>query len=101
MQITLDQDEIFEALTAYVQDQVTIKPNQTIEIDLKNGRGENGATATINISAASKPKPEKDSSEVEYPSEDASPFEDSGEDDVEDNEASDVETAEERPALFG
>lgn len=49
MQITLDQNEIHEALTDYVRQRISIKDNQSIEIDLKNGRGENGTSAVINI----------------------------------------------------
>lgn len=51
MQITLNQDEIHDALKDYVRQRISIKDNQNIEIDLKNGRGENGTTATINITS--------------------------------------------------
>lgn len=52
MQITLDQDEIHDALTDYVRQRISIKADQNIEIDLKNGRGENGTTAIINITSS-------------------------------------------------
>lgn len=52
MQITLDQDEIHDALTDYVRQRISIKEDQNIEIDLKNGRGENGTTAIINITSS-------------------------------------------------
>jgi len=49
MQITLNQDEIIEAVVAYVHGQISVAPNQKIEVDLKAGRGENGFTATLDI----------------------------------------------------
>lgn len=49
MQITLNQDEIVEAIEAYVRRQITISPSQDIAIDLRAGRGENGFTATLDI----------------------------------------------------
>lgn len=52
MQITLDQEEIHDALTDYVRQRISIKEDQNIEIDLKNGRGENGTTAIINITSS-------------------------------------------------
>ena len=52
MQITLDQEEIHDALTDYVRQRISIKDNQNIEIDLKNGRGENKTTAIINITSS-------------------------------------------------
>ena len=51
MQITLNQDEIHDALKDYVRHRISIKDNQNIEIDLKNGRGENKTTATIDITS--------------------------------------------------
>ena len=65
MQITLNQDEILEALEAYVRNQINLAPNMEIEIDLKAGRGENGYSATLDIRPAnlnvrnkkSEPKP--------------------------------------------
>jgi hypothetical protein len=51
MQITLNQDEIHDALKDYVRHRISIKANQNIEIDLKNGRGENKTTATIDITS--------------------------------------------------
>lgn len=49
MQITLNQDEIIDAVVAYVHGQISVAPNQKIEVDLKAGRGENGFTATLDI----------------------------------------------------
>lgn len=40
---------IFDALETYVRDRISIKKSQTVEIDLKAGRGENGYSATIDI----------------------------------------------------
>ena len=54
MQITLNQDEILEALEAYVRNQIVIAPDHSIEIDLKAGRGENGFTATLDIRSSDK-----------------------------------------------
>ena len=34
-----------------MRQRISIKDNQNIEIDLKNGRGENGTTAIINITS--------------------------------------------------
>lgn len=53
MQITLNQDEIIDAVVAYVHGQISVAPNQKIEVDLKAGRGENGFTATLDIRPAS------------------------------------------------
>lgn len=52
MQITLNEDEIKEAIEAAVRKQITIAANQNIEVKLTAGRGENGHTATLEISAA-------------------------------------------------
>ena len=49
MQITLNHDEILEALDAYVRTQIAIAPGQQVAIDLKAGRGENGFSATLDI----------------------------------------------------
>lgn len=49
MQITLNQEEIIDAVKAYVRSQINIAPNQDIVIDLRAGRGENGFTATLDI----------------------------------------------------
>ena len=53
MQITLNQDEIIAALTAYVGKIINIAPGNEISIDLKAGRGENGYSATVDIVPAS------------------------------------------------
>lgn len=51
MKITLDETEIKQAVRDYVNGQVDVKPGQTIEIDFTAGRGSNGLTATVDISA--------------------------------------------------
>lgn len=57
MQITLNQEEILEALETYVRGQIAIADNQKIDIDLKAGRGDNGYSATLDIrNAAPAPK---------------------------------------------
>lgn len=92
MQITLDQDEIHDALKDYVRQRISIKENQHIEIDLKNGRGENGTTAIINITSANSTRLVSSVS-----------IEDDDDDiEVSFNEHDDVEDSDElRPALFG
>jgi hypothetical protein len=54
MQVILSQDEIISALEQYVRNQISIKEGQTIVIDLKAGRGENGFTANLDIQQATK-----------------------------------------------
>jgi hypothetical protein len=49
MQITLDQDEILEAIEASVRSQISVSEDQEINITLKAGRGDNGYTATLEI----------------------------------------------------
>ena len=49
IQITLNQDEIFAALDAYVREQISVKDGMEVAIDMKAGRGENGYSATIDI----------------------------------------------------
>jgi hypothetical protein len=49
LQITLNQDEIEEAIEAFVRTQITISPSQEISIDLRAGRGDNGFSATLEI----------------------------------------------------
>lgn len=51
MQITLNQAEIMSALDAFVRKQITISDDQKIDIDMKAGRGENGYSAELSISA--------------------------------------------------
>lgn len=55
MQITLNQDEIMNALENYVRSQINLAENQKIDIDLKAGRGENGFSATLDIVPADMP----------------------------------------------
>lgn len=49
MKITLDQTEIETAVRAYVNEQVSIKEGQRIDIDFTAGRGANGLSAAIDI----------------------------------------------------
>lgn len=49
MQITLNQDEIMEALKNYAFTIINVAPGNDINIDLKAGRGENGYSATLDI----------------------------------------------------
>lgn len=49
MQITLNQDEIMEALKDYAFRVINVAPGNDITIDLKAGRGENGYSATLEI----------------------------------------------------
>lgn len=49
MQITLNQDEILEAVKSYVRGQINIAANQDILIELRATRGETGFTATLDI----------------------------------------------------
>ena len=59
MQITLNQDEIEDAIRAYVHQQLVIQDNQEVTIDLKAGRGDNGFTATLDIRASTAPAKKK------------------------------------------
>jgi outer membrane biosynthesis protein TonB len=49
MQITLNQVEIEEAITNYVNDLVSVNEGMTITITIKATRGEEGTTALIDI----------------------------------------------------
>lgn len=49
MKITLDQTEIETAVRNYVNEQVSVKEGQRIDIDFTAGRGANGLTATVDI----------------------------------------------------
>lgn len=51
MRIIITQAEIEEAIKTHVLKQITIANNQNVSVDFKNTRGEDGATAEINISA--------------------------------------------------
>lgn len=90
MQITLDQNEIHEALTDYVRQRIYIKDSQSIEIDLKSGRGENGTSAVINIVSIN--------TKLVASVQDAQIVEDEDDDDLEKFNPLDDEP---RPALFG
>jgi len=59
MQITLNQAEIMSALDAFVRKQITISDDQKIDIDMKAGRGENGYSAELSISAQDITSPSK------------------------------------------
>lgn len=50
MRIIIVQYEIEEAIRNYILNQIDIKEGQTINIEFKNTRGDDGATAEINIS---------------------------------------------------
>lgn len=52
MRIIITQAEIEEAIKAHVLKQITIASNQTVQVNFKNTRGEDGATAEIDIAAA-------------------------------------------------
>lgn len=49
MQIVLQHDEILEALKEYANRIINVAPDNDITIDLKAGRGENGYSATLEI----------------------------------------------------
>lgn len=49
MQITLEEEEINQAIEQYVRGQISIKENQTLSFDFKAARGEHGMTATVSI----------------------------------------------------
>ena len=49
MQIIITQSEIESAIKSYIMEQIHVKPNMTITIDLKATRGAEGATAIIDI----------------------------------------------------
>lgn len=61
MQITLSEDEIQQAVVAFVRGQITIAENQQIDVNFTAGRAPNGLTATLQIStvgaAIPAPKP--------------------------------------------
>ena len=49
MKIELDENEIKSALESYVLGKINVGAGNTIEVDFKAGRGDNGPTATLNI----------------------------------------------------
>ena len=49
MQIILEQNEIEQALVAYATSIIQLKDDQDVSIDMKAGRGDNGYSATLNI----------------------------------------------------
>ena len=60
MRIILVQSEIEQAIKQFVLGQIQLKDGQDVTIDFKNTRGEDGATAEINVTAqgaATKPAP--------------------------------------------
>jgi hypothetical protein len=77
MQITLNQEEIHNAIENYVRGQITVADNQEITIELRAGRGENGYTAQLDIrqktvatakkttTRTAKDEPAKDAPEVQ------------------------------------
>lgn len=52
MQISLNQDEITEAVTKQVLGMISLKSNQKVTVDFTAGRGSNGLTANIEIASA-------------------------------------------------
>ncbi len=52
MRIILVQSEIEAAITNYVHQQIALKEGQSVTIEFKNTRGEDGATAEVNIGLA-------------------------------------------------
>lgn len=54
MNITLNQEEIEQAIEGFVRNQISINPNQNISIELRAGRGENGYSATLDIRTSTK-----------------------------------------------
>jgi len=54
MQITLNHNEIIDAIDSFVRKQINIRSDQEIDIDLKAGRGDNGFSATLDIRDAKK-----------------------------------------------
>lgn len=54
MQITITEDEIKEAIRNHMLNQIHVKEDMTIEIDLKATRGDAGYTALIDISPSRK-----------------------------------------------
>ena len=53
MKIILEQHEIFAAMTAYIRTNMPnlVGPDQHIEFDIKNGRGDSGLEASVTIGA--------------------------------------------------
>lgn len=49
MQISLNQTEIEQAIKEFVRKQVTISDTQKLDIELRAGRGDNGYTATLEV----------------------------------------------------
>ena len=94
---------IFDALETYVRDRISIKKSQSVEIDLKAGRGENGYSATIDIVSGTNKTvsvntktPTASKSILDEIEEDFS-----SEDPEEDEEAEDEEEAAPKPIIFG
>ena len=56
MQITLSEDEIQQAVVAFVRGQITIAENQQIDVNFTAGRAPNGLTATLQISTVVTPQ---------------------------------------------
>ena len=49
MQITLNQDEIIQAIIAHVKSCINVAEGTEITVDLRAGRGDNGFSATLDI----------------------------------------------------
>ena len=55
MQITLNHEEIEDAIETHVRGAISIAPNQEVTIDLKAGRGDNGFSAILDIRPSTRP----------------------------------------------
>ena len=51
MQITIDEQDIRAAVEAHVRSIIAIQPNQAIEMEFTNSRGDKGITATLTLNA--------------------------------------------------
>lgn len=49
MQITLNHEELLQAIESHARKLINIAPGNTLQIELKAGRGENGYSATLDI----------------------------------------------------
>lgn len=83
MQITLNETEIMAALETYVRSRISINDDQSLEIDMKAGRGENGPTATIDIVPANaEPAPVAEEKPQRQPKAKKAPVEEKADDET-------------------
>ena len=59
MQITINQQEIEEAIRKHILSQISLRENMKVEIDMTATRGPSGFTATINIVPEDASSPEQ------------------------------------------